>query len=129
MREDSSAKLRQGIGGPKISFGNGPEGEVKVVLSVQTKIRCIDFHEVNNSTPFSLCVQDMDQLGVFFNNLEDKLVHGDGIIPTVRKLGHPFFQLSKEEDSITFLAHDNFLIERELRRLHRRFGHPVTEIL
>ncbi|KAF1936978.1 hypothetical protein EJ02DRAFT_357822, partial [Clathrospora elynae] len=62
----------------------------------------------------------MDRLKVYFNNTTDELIQGDVRIPVIRKWGHPWFHLNKREQATVFLT------ETELRRLHRRFGHPAV---
>ncbi|KAF1934509.1 hypothetical protein EJ02DRAFT_507441 [Clathrospora elynae] len=62
----------------------------------------------------------MDRLKVYFNNTTDELVQDDVRIPVIRKWGHPWFHLNKREQATVFLT------ETELRRLHRRFGHPAV---
>jgi hypothetical protein len=57
-------------------------------------------------------------------NTSDQLVsRSRGNIPVIRKWGHPWFFLAKEEAAISFLT------ETELRRLYRRFGHPAAGTL
>jgi hypothetical protein len=78
---------------------------------------------LDTSTPFLLCLADADRLGVYFNNVLNVIVRKDGItVPVVRKWGHPFFNVSTNEATL-------FFTEVELRRLHRRFGHPRTDRL
>ncbi|KJZ68527.1 hypothetical protein HIM_12082 [Hirsutella minnesotensis 3608] len=50
----------------------------------------------------------------------NEVVRDDIRVPAVRKWDHAWFHLGKEETARVFLT------ERELRRLHRRFGHPAT---
>ncbi|KAM4067659.1 cwf18 domain containing protein [Hirsutella rhossiliensis] len=78
----------------------------------------VDFHIVNVPTPFLLCLADMDRLGVYLNNVTNELV-GNGVsVPVIRRWGHAWFFLRKQEASVAYLT------EAELRRLHTRFGHP-----
>ncbi|KAM4066587.1 cwf18 domain containing protein [Hirsutella rhossiliensis] len=73
-----------------------------------------------------LCLADMDRLGIYFNNITDTInctnhcTNRPTSIPVVRKWGHPWFFLTKDEESISFLT------ETEIRTLHRRFGHPAV---
>ncbi|KAM4058827.1 DUF1421 multi-domain protein [Hirsutella rhossiliensis] len=68
----------------------------------------------------------MDRLGIYFNNITDTIncsnhcTNRPTSIPVIRKWGHPWFFLTKDEESISFLT------ETEIRTLHRRFGHPAV---
>jgi hypothetical protein len=61
----------------------------------------------------------MDRLGVVFNNLTNQMVKGNLALPLTRRWGHAWLPLRTET-----LLSNGFLTEAELRRLHRRFGHP-----
>ncbi|KAM4062459.1 DUF1421 multi-domain protein [Hirsutella rhossiliensis] len=109
QREDPSVALDSSTSGQaSIKFGNG-----------------------SRSTSFKpqlllLCLADMDRLGIYFNNITDTInctnhcTNRPTSIPVVRKWGHPWFFLTKDEESISFLT------ETEIRTLHRRFGHPAV---
>lgn len=114
--EAGAATIRFGNGDPIISIG---------AVNVETPVGKIKFHVLEIPTPFLLCLEDMDQLGIYLNNVTNVIVSTKtGIeIPVVRKWGHPWFFLTKEESSIMFLT------EGELRRLHARFGHPSVDRL
>jgi hypothetical protein len=78
---------------------------------------------LDTPTPFLLLLADADRLGAYFNNVLNVIVRKDGItVPVVRKWGHPFF-------NVNTLEAVSFFTEKELRRLHRRFGHLRTERL
>jgi hypothetical protein len=62
----------------------------------------------------------MDRYSIFFNNVENMLVQGGNEFPIVRKWGHPWLLLDKQETVV------HYLTETELRQLHRRFGHPAA---
>jgi hypothetical protein len=83
----------------------------------------VEFHIVEADTPFLMCLKDMDDLKVYFNNLKNVLIreYDKRTFPIVRKLGHPFMVWGP----MTI----NYLTETELRQLHRRFGHPSAERL
>jgi hypothetical protein len=70
----------------------------------------------------------MDKLGVYFNNLTNHLVTSTGrYVPVVRRFGHSFLLWNTALQSFiseSFTCNPCFLTEVELRRLHRRFGHP-----
>ena len=59
-------------------------------IDIKSPIGCITFHIVRADTPFLLCLQDMDSLDIYFNNLEDLIVCGETSFPVVRTFGHPF---------------------------------------
>ena len=110
-------------GSASVQFGKGSVTTSIGTANVSTEIGKIKFEVLDAPTPFLLCLRDMDRLQVYFNNTTDQLVQGKATFPVVRKWGHPWFHLSKTEHARVFLT------ETELRRLHRRFGHPATERL
>ena len=106
----------------KVQFGIGSAASIGS-LSVNTPIGAVEFHIVEADTPFLMCLKDMDDLKVYFNNLKNVLIreHDKRTFPVVRKFGHPFMVWGP----MTI----NYLTETELRQLHRRFGHPSAERL
>ena len=49
----------------------------------------INFHVIDTSTLFFLCLKDMDTLGIYFNNITNKLICQDGkSIPIFCKWRH-----------------------------------------
>ena len=66
----------------------------------------------------------MDRLGVALDHINNTLVQGSIKHPIVRKWGHPWLLLDDAET----MAWCN-LTESELRRIHRRFGHPSVRRL
>lgn len=97
-----------------------------------TPIGSVDFHVVQADTPFLLCLRDMDALQAYYNNVTDQLITSSVSLPVTRRFGHPF--LLWEEALRVYLqeSFDHnpcFLTDTELRRLHRRFGHPSSEKL
>lgn len=81
------------------------------------------YYILDTLTLFLLSLADADRLGAYFNNVLNVIVCKDKTtILVVRKWGHPFFNVSKEETV-------SFFTETELRRLHRRFGYPCIERL
>ena len=111
-------------GNNTIRFGKGT-ATVKGVVRIPTPLGTITFHVVPTNTPFLLCLQDMDAMGVRFDNLQNILIQGNKIIPIVRKWGHPWMLLNKPEETLAW----SHLTETELRQLHRRFGHPSVQRL
>ena len=108
-----------------IVFGKGSAERSKGTIQVETPIGVITFQVMGTTTPLLLCLDDMDRLGVRFDNLNNELVQGNHIVPVVRKFGHPFMLLHRPEESMAF----NHLTEPQLRQLHRRFGHPSVRRL
>ncbi|KAI0994393.1 hypothetical protein K3495_g13789 [Podosphaera aphanis] len=124
--EDPLVQLDTATAGKAIvRFGKGTSVASIGSLKLKTPIGTITFHVLDTPTPFLLCLADMDRLGVYFDNTTNQLVNKKTktAIPVVRKWGHPWFFLSRKE------AAGMFLTETELRRLHRRFGHPATDRL
>ena len=124
-REDPSVSMdTTTAGSASIQFGKGNAILSVGTVNVKTPIGTVTFHILDTPTPFLLCLKDMDRLRTYFDNTTNELVKdGNWRIPVVRKWGHPWFFLSKPEESGVFLT------EVELRRLHRRFGHPATDRL
>jgi hypothetical protein len=107
-----------------IRFGKG-NAYSQGTIQVRTPLGTITFHVVPANTPFLFCLNDMDAMGVMFDNLQNTLIQGDKIVPIVRKWGHPFMLLDRPEQSFAW----SHLTESELRILHRRFGHPSVRRL
>ena len=60
-------------------------------IDINSPIGTITFHVVNADTLFLLCLQDIDRLGVYFNNLTDTIVTAENSkIKVVRLFNHPF---------------------------------------
>jgi hypothetical protein len=80
------------------------------------------FHIFDAFTPFLLSLKNMDLLKVYLNNVTNEIVSMDGKrrAPVIRKWDHPWFFTSKLENAL-------YLTDVELKRLHRRFGHPATD--
>ncbi|KAM4067357.1 DUF1421 multi-domain protein [Hirsutella rhossiliensis] len=113
-----TVQLRKNATIATVRFGGNEPTNTIGITTVITPIGEVVFHVINMSTPFLLCLKDMDRLGAYLNNVTNELICGDKRIPIVRKWGHPWFFLRKDEAAIAFLS------EAELRRLHTRFGHP-----
>ncbi|KJZ70393.1 hypothetical protein HIM_10197 [Hirsutella minnesotensis 3608] len=118
-----TVQLRKNATIATVRFGGNEPTNTIGITTVITPIGEVVFHVINMSTPFLLCLKDMDRLGAYLNNVTNELICGDKRIPIVRKWGHPWFFLRKEEAAIAFLS------EAELRRLHTRFGHPSVHKL
>ena len=72
-----------------VQFGIGTTSSLGSI-HLQTPIGQVEFHIMTAKTPFLLSLADMDQLGVYFNNLQDLLVTPQGNIPVIRRFGHCF---------------------------------------
>ncbi|KAM4060351.1 DUF1421 multi-domain protein [Hirsutella rhossiliensis] len=127
QREDPSVALDSSTSGQaSIKFGNSDAIHSLGTVALNTPLGRITFHVLQTPTPFLLCLADMDRLGIYFNNITDTInctnhcTNRPTSIPVVRKWGHPWFFLTKDEESISFLT------ETEIRTLHRRFGHPAV---
>jgi hypothetical protein len=111
------------IAGHRVKFGNNPESTFLGTVAVETPFGTIRFAVMLTNTPFLLCLANMDRCGVYFNNINNTLVHNGKEYPIVRKWGHSWFLLGNAE---TIAVHCHF-IETELRQLHRRFGYSAAE--
>ncbi|KAM4065231.1 cwf18 domain containing protein [Hirsutella rhossiliensis] len=114
---------------PSVALDSSTSGQASIKFGNSDAIHSsaqITFHVLQTPTPFLLCLADMDRLGIYFNNITDTInctnhcTNRPTSIPVVRKWGHPWFFLTKDEESISFLT------ETEIRTLHRRFGHPAV---
>jgi hypothetical protein len=115
----------------KVQFGIGTTTSIGS-LTIQTPIGRVEFHIVQADTPFLLCLTDMDKLEVYYNNLTNKLVTPKGPVLITRRFGHPFLLWDEPlELLLTNSLEQNpcLFTATELRRLHRRFGHPTVERL
>lgn len=115
-----------------VKFGVGHAtsiGSTQVITSLGVVI----FHIMKAETPFLLCLADMDKLGVYFNNLQNLVVtRTKETVPVVRKFGHAFLLCNSALQTYiteSFEQYPSHLSEVELRRLHRRFGHPAVDRL
>jgi hypothetical protein len=85
QKKDPTIQLDTSAAGSNtIRFGKGT-ATVKGVVRVPTPLGTITFHVVPTNTPFLLCLQDMDAIGVRFDNLKNILIQGSKIVPVVRK--------------------------------------------
>jgi hypothetical protein len=115
-----AASIRFGAGEPLQSLGS---------IDIETPIGTVRFHVVEAMTPFLLSIKDLDRLKVYYDNTKDLLVRHEPYLtaPVVRRFGHPF--LIWDHLLVTYIIQSFdedqcFLTATELRRLHRRFGHP-----
>ena len=76
-------------GAVNVQFGIGSTLSIGSLL-LDTPIGIIEFYVVEAETPFLLCLEDMDKLNVYFNNLENVLIASTKSVPVVRRFGHLF---------------------------------------
>jgi hypothetical protein len=115
----------------KIKFGIGSASSIRSV-TMKTLIGKIEFHVLESDTPFLLCIDDMDTLGVYYSNVKNKLVTPTGTLPVIQRFGYlfPLWEESLESFMNTSLSRNpSPLTDAELRYLHRLFGHLATERL
>jgi hypothetical protein len=115
----------------EVVFGIGTTTTIGTV-TLHTLIGDVQFHIVHAVTPFLLSLADMDRLGVYYNNTRDVLVINSKEIPAVRRFGHAFLIYGPSLQTYVLDSLEMnpcYLTETELRRLYRRFGHPLVERL
>ncbi|EED20885.1 hypothetical protein TSTA_081180 [Talaromyces stipitatus ATCC 10500] len=116
-------------GSVTIRFGAGEALQSLGLIDLDTPIGNVRFHIVEAMTLFLLSIKDLDRLKVYYDNTKDLLVRHELYLtaPVVRRFGHPFliwdYSLALYITQ-SFNEDQCFLTDRELRRLHRRFGHP-----
>jgi len=74
----------------------------------------------------------MDTLRTYYNNVTDMLITPSAKLPVTRRFGHPFLLWENALQAYvqqSFELNPCYLTTTELRRLHRRFGHPSAEKL
>jgi hypothetical protein len=118
----------------EIRFGNGDPVRSLGSVDVRTPIGNVNFHILKTPTPFLMCLQDMDRLGIYLDNTRNVMVEKSTgrETPVIRRYGHLF--LVWDDTFRTYIIesfNENpcFLTEVELRRLHQRFGHPSSDRL
>lgn len=124
--ENHSVQLDTSTAGEVIvRFGKGNSVASIGSVKIKTSIGIIIFHVLEIPTPFLLCLADMGRLGVYYDNITNRMVNKTTQIsvPVIRKWGHPWFFLNRNETASIFLT------KMDLRHLHRRFGHPATDRL
>ncbi|EED15482.1 conserved hypothetical protein [Talaromyces stipitatus ATCC 10500] len=115
-----------------IKFGSGDPVRSKGSVDVDTPIGRVRFHILETMTPFLLSIKDLDRLNVYYDNTKDLLIGPKENMTTqvIRRFGHPFLIWQETYELCLMESLDEnpcFLTETELRRLHRRFGHPSTD--
>jgi hypothetical protein len=72
----------------KMKFGNNPESTFLGTVAVETSFRTIRFAVMPINTPFLLCLANMNYYGIYFNNINNTLMHNGKKHPIVRKWEH-----------------------------------------
>ena len=102
-----------------IRFGKGSTQTIGSV-NIMTPIGRIDFHVVPIDTPFLICLSDLQRLKIIYDTAQGQLLQQGRTLMLVKRGGHLWLEMPTE------IHHTYFLTETELRRLHRRFGHPES---
>ena len=108
----------------KVRFGVGNSASIGSTR-IQTTIGEVVFHVMPATTPFLLSLRDMDRLDAKFDNLENFMAVNGIHVPVLRRYGHAFITIAE----LPRVGDMGFFTKSELRRLHRRFGHPSVERL
>jgi hypothetical protein len=109
--------------GHKMKFNNNPESTFLETIAAETPFKTIRFAVMLINTPFLLYLADINRDNVYFNNINNTLMHNGKKHSIVRKWGYSWFLLNNAE----ITAVHCHLIETNLRQLHRRFGYPAAE--
>lgn len=129
---DDSIHLDQTTAGStNFTFGIGSTPSIGSI-SLDTPLGKVIFHIVAVNTPFLLCLADLDKLGAFFDNTKNQLIQGERTFQVIRRHGHAFLLWHISTYTLltdSLIENPCFLTEIELRRLHRRFGHPSVRRL
>ena len=83
---------------------------------------------MKTNTSFLLCLADLDRLKVYFNNVEKILVSNENkqAFSVIWRFGHSFLLWDGSLQiyiTQSFNSNSCYLIEVNLKQLHRRFGH------
>jgi hypothetical protein len=73
------------IAGHKMKFGNNSESTFLGTVAVKTFFGTIRFAVIPINTPFLLCLANINRCGVYFNNINNTLVHNGKKHPIIRK--------------------------------------------
>ena len=118
-------------GAINIQFDIGSISSIRLLL-LNIPMGIIKFHVVEVDIPFLLCLEDMDKLNIYFNNLENVLITSTKSVPVICRFCHPFLLWDKSLQSFIANSFNNnscFLTNTELRQLYCRFGHPFASKL
>jgi hypothetical protein len=110
-------------------------------VDLNTSFEIITFHIIEMNTSFLLCLNDLNRLRIYFNNLINEMIQKMSDIQIsskirrhsiIRRYDHAFLLWKILTYSLIaeFIDENScLLIEIELRRLHRRFDHLSTRCL
>ena len=93
-------------GAVNVQYGIGSTSSIRSLL-LDTPIGIIKFHVVKTETLFLLCLEDMDKLNVYFNNLENVLITSTKSVPVVHCFGHSFLFWHKSLQSFIANSFNN----------------------
>ncbi|KAM4065915.1 hypothetical protein HRG_000075 [Hirsutella rhossiliensis] len=79
-----TVQLRKNATIATVRFGGNEPTNTIGITTVITPIGEVVFHVINMSTPFLLCLKDMDRLGAYLNNVTNELICGDKRIPIIK---------------------------------------------
>jgi hypothetical protein len=103
-------------------------------LTIDISFELMKFHVIKADISFLLSLADMNRLKVYFNNVENLLVDKIKISSIIKRFDHDFLLWKNSyflHFYITQFFEFNFcyLIDVELRSLHRRFDHSfITKL-
>ena len=95
-------------------------------------VNTIEFHVIRTNISFLLCLTNMNRLNVYLNNLINKLIMKKNSIFIIRRFDHSWLLW---ENFLWFYIVNSFnenscfLIDVELKQLHRHFDHLFVEKL
>ncbi len=101
-------------------------------VELDTSLEMITFHIIRINIPFLLCLNDFDELNIYFNNLINEIVQHEKRPLVIRRYDHAFllWKMLIQSLILEFIEKNScLLIEIELRRLHRRFDHSSARRL
>ncbi len=59
-------------------------------IKVNSPIGKVQFYIIYTNTPFLLCLADIDNLQVYYNNLKDVIITYTGVVQVVRQFSYLF---------------------------------------
>lgn len=83
-------------------------------MKVNTPVGVITFHVVEAKAPFLLCLRDVDDMKLLFDNLNNTLIKCEKKAPIIRKFGHPFVLLDHVESTLV----DSYFNQSEILEYH-----------
>ncbi|EKD14167.1 polyprotein [Drepanopeziza brunnea f. sp. 'multigermtubi' MB_m1] len=114
-------------GEKSVKYGIGSATSIGAV-TLQTPLGQVEFHVVKSDVPFLFSLADIDKHKVILDNLRNVLVQRKREIPMVRMFRHVWMLLSKEHAATYYSTEGEtvycHLTEKQLRTIHKRFGHP-----